>query len=130
MNLAIIGLTVVGIVEAAALWAVFRGLRRLDRVDSRLGQLSDALLMLTETAETGFRANAAELARVVERAGESSSAASGLVSRRIAGAAKKGRAVAEIAAQERVAEGEVNLRLHLAKSAASRRQKAGTAKEA
>jgi hypothetical protein len=130
MNLAIVALTLVGVVEAAALFVVARGLRRLAHVDSRLGHLTDALTLLTETAEAGFRANAAELGRVAERSVATSPAASGLVTRRIATASKKGRAASEIAAEERIAEGEVNLRLHLAKSAAARRLKTGGAREA
>lgn len=129
MNLAIITLTFVGVVEAGVLWYVARGLRRLEQVESRLGHLTDALTLLTETAEAGFRSSATEIGRISELAASGSTAASGLATRRIAAASKKGRSSADIAAEERVSEGEVNLRLHLAKSAAARRMKIRTSKE-
>jgi hypothetical protein len=130
MNLVIIALILVGIVEAAALVVVARGLRRMAHVDSRLGHLTDALTLLSETTEAGFRANAAEIERVAERSGATSAGASGLVARRITTASRRGRPAAEIAAEERIAEGEVNLRLHLAKSAAARRLRTGRGQEA
>jgi hypothetical protein len=129
MNLAIVALTVVGFVEAGVLWYVARGLRRLEGVESRLGHLADAMALLTETAETGFQSTASEIGRIAERTSAATAVASGLVTRRVATAAKKGRSSTEIAATERVAEGEVNLRLHLAKSAAARRLKTRSAQE-
>jgi hypothetical protein len=130
MNFAVVALTLVGIVEAAALWYVARGLRRLQNVESRIGHLTDALSLLTETAESGFRSTAVEIGRIAERAASAPAAAPAAAVRRIATAVKKGRATSEIAAEERMAEGEVNLRLHLAKSAAAHRAKARATKEA
>jgi hypothetical protein len=129
MNLAIAALTLVGVVQIAALWYVVRAFRRFTRLETRLGHLTDALSLLTETSEAGFRSTAVELARIAERGAGESAVAPGTTNRRVAKAAKKGRSVAEIAAEERLAEGEVNLRLHLARSAAARRPQAKTAKE-
>jgi hypothetical protein len=112
-----------------ALWYVVRGLRRLDRLETRLGHLTDALSLLTETSESGFRSTAVEIARIAERTASESVAASGTTTRRIARAVKKGRSTAEVAAEERLAEGEINLRLHLAKSAAARRMRTKAPKE-
>jgi hypothetical protein len=130
MNLAIVALTLVGVIQVGALWYVMRGLRRLDRLDTRLGHLTDALSLLTETSEAGFRSTAVEIARISERIAVPAAAASSTTTRRIAKAVKRGRSAAEVAAEERVSEGEVNLRLHLAKSAAARRLRTKTAKEA
>jgi hypothetical protein len=129
MNLAIVALSVVGVIQVGALWYVMRGLRRLDRLDTRLGHLTDALSLLTETSEAGFRSTALEVARIAERSAVPAAAASSTTTRRIAKAVTKGRSAAEVAAEERVSEGEVNLRLHLAKSAAARRLRTRTAKE-
>jgi hypothetical protein len=130
MNLAIMALTLVGVVEVAALCYVARGLRRLEQVDSRLSHLADALSLLTETAESGFRSTAVEIGRIAERTVTASSVAPATTVRRIATAVKKGRTPGDIAAEERMSEGEVNLRLHLAKSAAARRARTKTSKEA
>ena len=130
MNLAVVALTLVGVVDAAALWYVARGLRRLEHVESRLAHLTDALSLLTETAESGFRSTAVEIGRIAERTASATTAASGTASRRIASAVKKGQSTSAIAAEERMAEGEVNLRLHLAKSAAVRRARTRTSREA
>lgn len=130
MNLAIIALTLVGVVEAAVLWHVARGFRRLEGIESRLGHLTDALTLLTETAESGFRSSAVEMGRIADRASTASVTASETAIRRMSTALKKGRSTTDIAAEERVAEGEVSLRLHLAKAAAARRMNTRTAKEA
>jgi hypothetical protein len=130
MNFAVVALTLVGVVEAAAFWYVARGLRRLEHVESRLAHLNDALALLTETAESGFRSTAAEIGRIAERTAAAATATPATAVRRIASAAKKGRSTSDIAAEERLAEGEVSLRLHLAKSVAARRAKTRTPKEA
>jgi hypothetical protein len=88
------------------------------RADARLAQLSDALSLLTEATESGFRSVASEMARISD-AGQM--AASKPVSvRRLATAAKRGRSTADIAAAEGLSEGEVALRLHLASHATER----------
>ena len=129
MNFTIVALTLVGVVQAAAFWYVARGLRRLDRIEARVGHLTDTLSLLTETSESGFRSTAVEIARIAERTAAAAPAASGTTTRRITKAAKKGRTAGEIASDERLAEGEVSLRLHLAESAAVRRSTTKTAKE-
>jgi len=87
--------------------------RRLGRFDQRLAHLTDALSLLTETAEIGFRANASEIGRLGERA------ASNTATGRVLSAVRRGRSVPQIAADEEMSEGEVRLRLHLADRPAS-----------
>ena len=73
------------------------------------------------SSDLGFRAVASELDRAASHSG-SSAAKKPVVpkptSARMTAAAKRGRTVEEIAATEQVSEGEVRLRLHLAKQAA------------
>jgi DNA-binding NarL/FixJ family response regulator len=129
MNLAIVALTLVGAAQAGALWYVTRALRRLHGLETRLGHLADAISLLAETSEAGFRSTAVEIARIAERTAGTSAVESGTTTRRIAKAVKRGRSSKEIAAEERLAEGEVNLRLHLTKAAAARRMRTKSAKE-
>ncbi len=57
----------VGVFEAGLLvWAV-GALRRMGQVEERLTQLTDALTLLSETTESGFRAAALELGRLAEQ---------------------------------------------------------------
>jgi hypothetical protein len=124
MTFAIAALVLVALVETGVLWWVGRGLRRLDHVEARLGRLTEAVSLLAETTESGFRANAVELGRLGE-----SPAASRQTSRaktsRVSRSARRGRSVSDIAAGEEMSEGEVRLRLHLADTTPSARVPAG-----
>ena len=115
MTYAIAGLVLVGLVEAGLLWWVGRGLRGLGQMEGRLGRLTEALSLLAETTEAGFRANAAELARLGDQP-SASPAASRTRTGRVTRALRKGRSISDIAAHEEISEGEVRLRLHLADS--------------
>lgn len=89
------------------------GLRgRWRRIDERIGRFGEALALLTEANESGFRAVAAEIER--GSGGPARVGAARRRTRRIARAAKVGRSLADIAASEQMSEGEVRLRLHLA----------------
>ena len=70
------------------------------------------LMLLTDTTETCFQVIAGQLEK--EQAERAAPAGRLGRQRRIVAAAKRGRSVGEIAAQEEVAEGEARLRLHLA----------------
>ena len=87
--------------------------RRLGRFDQRLAHLTDALSLLTETAEAGFRTNAAELGRLGERP-TGGRAVSMTATDRVLRAERLGQSLQQIAADEQMSEGEVRLRLHLA----------------
>lgn len=99
-----------------ALWRV-RGL------EGQLSHLGDALTLLTETTESGFRTMAAEVERLRQA---DSSPDRRAADARVTAAARRGQSVRDIAAAEAVSEGEVALRLHLAEKAVP--PKAGRAK--
>ena len=100
------------IVQIGLLWRNLSMTRTLERAEARIGHLSDALALLTETSETGFRTMASEIERIAESGGRKREPRVNVA--RLAAAARRGRTVAEIAAAEGVSEGEVMLRLHLA----------------
>lgn len=94
------------------LWRFTHVVGTIRRYEERLGHLGDTMTLLTETTETGFRAMALE----IERLAASEAAKAPPVrpsSTRIANAARRGRSIQQIAADEQVSEGEVRLRLHL-----------------
>jgi hypothetical protein len=112
----IYALAVVAVVMVAQTWCLWRVVRRLgavERVEDRLASLTHTLMLLTDTTETCFQVVANQLE--AEQASRASSApARAGRQRRIVAAARRGRPIGEIAAQEEVAEGEARLRLHLA----------------
>jgi hypothetical protein len=114
-------LTVVIVGQSVLLWRLLKALGGVQRLDEKFGHFGDALSLLTETTESGFKAVAAELSRTSPTAEAAMNAAKKtprLSSARITSAARRGRTVPEIAAAEELSEGEVRLRLHLAKQAA------------
>jgi hypothetical protein len=120
-----IAVTTAFIVQGWILWRLLGAVGVVQRLDEKLSHFGDALTLLTETTEGGFRAVASEIDRTSQASGVSAShmgakkaIAPRPTSARISAAAKRGRSVEEIAATEEVSEGEVRLRLHLAKQAA------------
>ncbi|MCC7124544.1 MAG: hypothetical protein IT178_06835 [Acidobacteria bacterium] len=81
------------------------------RVDERLQQLSGAMELLTDTAETGFSQMATALERPARRPASRTSRQA--VVRRITSAVKQGQSFADIAAREGLSEGEVRLHLQM-----------------
>ena len=81
-------------------------------IEARLAHFVDALALLTDTTQTGFASIAAEL----ERSGRvrTPSAGRAAASKRIVGAARRGRSLRDIAADEDVSESEVRLHLGFA----------------
>jgi hypothetical protein len=119
MNTWEVSIIAAGIALEFGLFAcLFLVTRRLGRFDKRLAHLTDALSLLTETAEVGFRANAEEIGRLGERA-PAKRTASKSATGRVLRAVRRGRSLQEIAADEQMSEGEVRLRLHLADRPAS-----------
>jgi hypothetical protein len=106
------------VVQVALLWHIAGVARRLRHNDVRLVQLGDAVSLLTEATESGFRSVASEVERL-SRTGPASAARS-VSLRRLTTAASRGRTHAEIAAAEGLSEGEVALRLNLASHAQER----------
>jgi hypothetical protein len=99
------------LLQAVLVWRLLTTHRALNRVHARLTNHGEALSLLTDTSENGFGAIARELDRLATPDVKPARRAS---TRRVATAARKGRSVTDIAAAERVSEGEVRLRLHLA----------------
>ena len=103
------------VAQSALSVTLIRQLKALRQMEARVEHFNDALALLTEATESGFRSTAAELQRVaaVQRHSQDPSE----VQRRLERAATLGGSVAQIASQEGLSEGEVQLRLHMAKSA-------------
>ena len=85
---------------------------RLEALEHRLTQLTAGIALLTDTTEGGLRDIAVEVGRFTPSA-PAAKPRRAATQRRIAGAARRGRSVQEIAATENVSEGEVRLRLNL-----------------
>lgn len=120
------GVVVVGIVVLAGLQVVhIRGMlyqqQAVARMTERVEQLRAAMALLTDTTETGFRDIAMEVGR--SAAVVPAPKARAQVTRRITGAARRGRSVREIAAAEKMSEGEVRLRMTLAEAPAGRKSR-------
>ena len=117
-------LTVVVIGQSYLLWRLTRSLGGVTKLDEKFGHFADALSLLTETTESGFKAVAAELDRSATRPNDGPAKAAikkampvTSAAARISAAARRGRTVPEIAAAEELSEGEVRLRLRSAKQA-------------
>ena len=106
------GALVLMLAQVGLAWRAARLARRAADHQERLERLADALSLLTETSESGFKAVAAELERIgVAGLGRR---ADGSTTRRVVRAARRGQSVPQIAAEEQVSEGEVHLRLKVA----------------
>jgi hypothetical protein len=108
------------LLSAVQAWLLFRLSRMVSasaRLEEKVGRLGDALSILTETSEAGFKAVADELTRRGAVAGPSPRPRARTPIARLKAAARKGTSIADIAAAEQMSEGEVRLRLHLAEHA-------------
>lgn len=104
------GLLVTALAAQALAVLLWQG-RRVKRLDARVAQLAAALALLTDTAEAGFQDLLRQTAPAVDKRPAASPRAS--TRRRIRTAAKRGRAVEQIAAAEQLSEGEVRLMLQM-----------------
>jgi len=110
-----IALGALGVSLTAGAWLWIAGRRTaasLATVEHRLTQLTAGIALLTDTTETGLRDVAVEVGRFAPPA-PAAKPRRAATQRRIAGAARRGRSLQEIAATENVSEGEVRLRLNL-----------------
>jgi len=105
---------VLGLVQTVVSVALIRRFKALRQTEARVERFNDALALLTEATESGFRSTAAELQRVaaVQRHSEGPFE----LQRRLERAAELGGSVPQIAGQEGISEGEVQLRLHMARA--------------
>lgn len=107
---------VVLLVQLVFLGKLVRALGRLQSLEERVAHFGDAMSLLTETADAGFRSVAGE----VERLAAADRRLRAAKAERIAEAIRQGQAVASVAVGEQVSEGEVRLRAHLQPAAADR----------
>jgi len=107
------------VAAAAAAVMVWRSTRQttetLAALENRVTQLTAGIALLTDTTEVGLRDVATEIGRLAAPTvtAPARPRPRAVTQRRIAGAAKRGRSVQEIAALEDVSEGEVRLRLNI-----------------
>jgi Tfp pilus assembly protein PilN len=111
-----------GGVMVAAILASFRVMvlqqRRLARLDERMAHLTASISLLTDTAEGGLRDVAQEIERLASMGAKPAKPkARAATQRRVSNASRRGRSVQDIAAKEKMSEGEVRLRLQLANAA-------------
>ena len=110
-------------VQAWCLWRVRRTLTALLPLEERVTRLNYSLGLLVDTTQGCFDALAVQVAQRAEGAPPAPAVTASRPAtanrqqrqRRVVGAAKKGRTVAQIAAEEAVAEGEVALRVQMAR---------------
>jgi hypothetical protein len=108
------GAVVVVVAQAIGAWRTQVVLTRVRRFEARLGQVCDVLSLLTETTEAGLKSVAGEIERLALT--DTPARDARRTARRITAAARRGRTVQEIAAEETLSEGEVRLRIHLAEA--------------
>jgi hypothetical protein len=101
-------------------WVHVQTQAAIERVDDRMAHLLAGVSLLTDTTEGALRDVAAELTRLGAAKDGAKPRARTATQRRVAGAARRGRSVQDIAAAEQVSEGEVRLRLQLEKAAKER----------
>lgn len=123
LALTALNLVLAGVVLLVAVRLV-RALRHTVELENRVTRLQEGVNLLSDATETGLRLVMTELERLSELASEPPPARTRGTSRPTAAgvraAARRGETVQEIAARERVSEGEVRLRLTLAEATATR----------
>jgi hypothetical protein len=113
----------VGVLQLGGLVLTLRQQRHLSRLNSRLSNVVSGVSLLTDTTETGLRDVATEISRGA-RPAAARPRPRAATQRRMASAARLGRSIQDIAADEQVSEGEVKLRLQLAAGPEPRRPRA------
>jgi hypothetical protein len=109
---ALLGVLVLCIaVQAWCLWRVMASLTALLPLEERVSRLTRSVALLVDTTEGCFEAVSAQIVRT----GDTPTASRQQRQRRVVGAAKRGRSIAQIAAEEALAEGEVALRVRMAR---------------
>jgi hypothetical protein len=104
------------LVLGAMFWTHVQQQAAIDRLDDRVAHLMAGVSLLTDTTEGALRDVAVEIGRLAATT-ESSRPQTPAASRsRINGAARRGRTVQDIAANEQLSEGEVRLHLQLDKA--------------
>jgi hypothetical protein len=119
---------VIGVIGLWSLWRVRRLLNAVSVIHDRVNTLTNSVALLTDTTESCFRAISMQLQFMQSSNGRAASRRPAAAApeppvetpssrkakqRRVVGAARRGEAVAAIAAREDLAETEVALRLHV-----------------
>ncbi|MGE3957528.1 MAG: hypothetical protein AB7H96_12480 [Vicinamibacterales bacterium] len=107
-------LAAMAVINALQLVLLVRLARRVtgaERMHERLSHFAEALTLLTDTTEQGLANVAASLNAFGQKTATRSTTKA--TTRRIVSAAKKGRSVSAIAAQESMSESEIRLHLEL-----------------
>jgi hypothetical protein len=119
---------VIGLTGLWSLWRVRRVLNAVTVIQDRVNTLTNSVALLTDTTESCFRAISMQLQFMQSANGRAASRRPSAAApeppvetpgsrkakqRRVIGAARRGEAVAAIAAREDLAETEVALRLHV-----------------
>ena len=112
----VIAVGVLAVMQIAAGYLIVQQQRVVDRFDDRIAHLTAGISLLTDTTEGALRDMAQEINRIGTLAVDRPKPRAA-TQRRMANLARRGQSVHEIAASERVSEGEVMLRLQLAESA-------------
>ena len=115
---AALGFAVLSLAQLVLLVRLGRSVRVAATADERVTQLTAALELLTDTTEEGFVNVATELERLGARPLPSGSTRRA-TTKRIVAAARKGRAIEDIAIAESLSESEVRLHLGLDEAAAA-----------
>jgi hypothetical protein len=105
------GLAVIALAEAVIIVRLSKALKAVSRFGERLVHLASAMELLTDTTEAGLTNVGIALERSApQRAARSTR---GATSKRIAAAARVGRAIEDIAADESMSQSEVSLHLKM-----------------
>ena len=114
------GLLAVGgatlLILGAMVWMHVQHQAAIERIDDRMAHLVAGVSLLTDTTEGALRDVAGEIHRLAATGDRPSARPRAATQRRIAGAARRGTTVQDIAASEQMSEGEVRLRLQLEKA--------------
>jgi hypothetical protein len=103
-------------VLGAVVWTHVQQQAAIDRLDDRVAHLMAGVSLLTDTTEGALRDVAVEIGRLAATTDMANPETRALSRTRINGAARRGRSVQDIAANEQVSEGEVRLQLQLDKA--------------
>jgi len=101
------------LILAGLVWLNRQQQGAIERLDDRMAHLLAGVSLLTDTTEGALRDVAAEIARLAAATDAIKNRPRAVTQRRVAGAARRGRTVQDIAVSEQMSEGEVRLRLQL-----------------
>jgi len=111
-----LGIGAAVVVLGAVIWTHVQQQSAIDRLDDRIAHLMAGVSLLTDTTEGALRDVAIEIGRLAATSDTRRPEAPAVSRSRINGAARRGRTVQDIAANEQLSEGEVRLHLQLDKA--------------